>query len=68
MYRKDKQAPTTVLVTLYKVTDSADIELHTTSLVLKEQGEEQTAFRFTLRKDGDVLDYNKLQRRFVGRK
>ncbi len=65
MYRKANPVPTKVIVTLYKVAEGEDIQVHERVLTLAEQGEEETAFRFTLTKSGEVADINELPRSLI---
>lgn len=60
MYRKANPIPTKVVVTLYKVAEGEDIQIHERVLTLAEQRQEETAFRFTLTKGGEVADINEL--------
>ena len=62
MYRKAVRIPTRVIVTLYKVAEGEDIQVHERVLTLAEQSQEATAFRFTLTKSGEVADINELPR------
>jgi hypothetical protein len=66
MYRKSNSDPTDVGISLYKVAGGRLIKAHDEAVTLKEKGDEVTAFRFTLTKDGDVLDINRLPKRFLG--
>lgn len=66
MYRKSDSTPTPVSVTLFKMGQTVET-LRRADLVLKEQGQEQTAFRFTLSKNGDVNEFNTLQKKFVNK-
>jgi hypothetical protein len=59
MYRKATPTPTKVIVTLYKVAEGEDVQIHERVLTLAEQ-QERTAFRFTLTKSGEVADLNEL--------
>jgi hypothetical protein len=45
MYRKASPVPTKVIVTLYKVADGEDAQIHERVLTLAEQRQEETAFR-----------------------
>jgi hypothetical protein len=60
MYRKANPIPTKVVVTLYKVAEGEDVQIHEKVLTLAEQRQEETAFRFTLTKGGEVADINEL--------
>ena len=68
MYSKRDPNPTSVEVELDKVAGGSNVKVHDETVVLKERGDEQTAFRFTLLPDGTVVDINRLQTRFVGTK
>jgi hypothetical protein len=63
---RGEDGPVKTAVTLYKVAGGDDIKVHDETVLLKKRGDEQTAFRFTLNKAGDVLDINRMQKRFVG--
>jgi hypothetical protein len=66
MYRKGSNSPTKVEVTLYKTDANEDILVHQKVVTLSAEREEETAFRFTLTKDGNVVDINELPKTFVG--
>jgi hypothetical protein len=66
MYRKSSSAPTKVEVSLHKTDTSDDIMVHQKVVTLSAEREEETAFRFTLTKDGNVIDINELPKSFVG--
>ena len=66
MYRKASSAPTKVIVTLYKVAEGEDVQVHERVLTLTEQ-QEKTAFRFTLTKSGEVADINELPTSLIQR-
>lgn len=66
MYHKNTKEPTQVTVALYKMADNQDVLVHQKVLTLSNTGEEQTAFRFTLTKNGEVVDVNELAVKFVG--
>jgi hypothetical protein len=66
MYRKSSSPPTKVEVTLYKTDSSEDIMVHQKVVTFSAEREEETAFRFTLTKDGNVVDINELPKSFVG--
>jgi hypothetical protein len=66
MYRKSSNAPTKVEVGLYKTDSSEDIMVHQKVVTLSAERQEETAFRFTLMKDGNVVDINELPKSFVG--
>jgi hypothetical protein len=65
LYRKASRTPTKVIVTLYKVAAGEDVQVHEKVLTLTEQGQEVTAFRFTLAKSGEVADINELPRSLI---
>ena len=65
MYRKALPIPTKVIVTLYKVAEGEDVQVHERVLAFAEQGQEKTAFRFTLTKSGEVADINELPRSLI---
>src|SRR4029077_15996732 len=60
MDRKSSSAPTKVEVSLYKTDSSEDIMVHQKVVTLSAERQEETAFRFTLMKDGNVVDINEL--------
>jgi len=64
MYRKTSPTPTKVIVTLYKVAEGEDVQIHERVLTLAEQ-QEETAFRFTLTKSGEVADINELRKSLI---
>ena len=66
MYRKSSNTPTKVEVSLYKTDSSEDIMVHQKVVTLSAERQEGTAFRFTLTKDGNVVDINELPKSFVG--
>jgi hypothetical protein len=66
MYSIRDQVPVKISVALYKTTGGDSMKIHDEMISLKDKGEEKTAFRFTLMKDGSVVDINKMQKRFVG--
>ncbi|HZC37002.1 MAG TPA: hypothetical protein VE242_15360 [Chthoniobacterales bacterium] len=66
MYRKSSNPPTKVEVSLYKTDSSEDIMVHQKVVTLSAERQEETAFRFTLTKDGNVVDINELPKSFVG--
>jgi hypothetical protein len=66
MYRKASSTPTKVIVTLYKVAEGEDVQIHERVLTLAEQ-QEKTAFRFTLTKSGEVADINELPTSLIRR-
>jgi hypothetical protein len=65
MYRKAAPTPTKVIVTLYKVAEGEDVHIHERVLTLAEQQQEQTAFRFTLTKSGEIADINELPKSLI---
>ena len=65
MYRKATPTPTKVIVTLYKVAEGEDVQIHERVLTLAEQRQEETAFRFTLTKSGEVADINELPKSLI---
>jgi hypothetical protein len=65
MYRKATPIPTKVIVTLYKVAEGEDVLIHERVLTLAQQGLEETAFRFTLTKSGEVADINELPKSLI---
>jgi hypothetical protein len=65
MYRKATPTPTKVIVTLYKVAGGEDVQIHERVLTLAAQTQEETAFRFTLTKSGEVADINELPRSLI---
>lgn len=67
MYRKSEDLPTKVEVTLFKSGSGGDMEVHKQMVTLATERQEETAFRFTLTKDGGVVDVNRLPKRFVDR-
>ena len=65
MYRKSDTHLSKVEVALFKSTAGEDMEIHKQVVTLSAERQEETAFRFTLTKDGGVVDINRLPRRFV---
>jgi hypothetical protein len=65
MYRKATPTPTKVIVTLYKVAEGEDVQIHERVLTLAEQRQEETAFRFTLTRGGEVADINELPKSLI---
>ena len=65
MYRMATPTPTKVIVTLYKVTEGEDVQIHERVLTLAEQRQEETAFRFTLTRSGEVADINELPKSLI---
>jgi hypothetical protein len=67
MYRKSDDNPTKVEVALFKAGAGDDIEVHKQVVTLSAERQEETAFRFTLTRDGGVVDVNRMPKRFVDR-
>jgi hypothetical protein len=67
MYRKSDDLPTKVEVALFKSGAGGDMEIHRQMVTLTTEREEETAFRFTLTRDGGVVDVNRLPKHFVDR-
>ena len=65
MYRKSAPTPTKTIVTLYKVAEGGDMQVHERAINLTHQRQEETAFRFTLTKSGEVADINELPKSLV---
>jgi hypothetical protein len=65
MYRKAAPTPAKIIVTLYKVAEGEDVQIHERVLTMAMQQQEETAFRFTLTKNGEVADINELPKRFI---
>ncbi len=65
MYHKRETDPTPVTVRLFSL-KGEDQEIKRRDLVLKTNGEEGTAFRFTVRPDGTISEINELERPIVG--
>ena len=65
MYRKATPTPTKIIVTLYKVAEGEDVQIHERVLTMAMQQQEETAFRFTLTNNGGVADINELPKRFI---
>ncbi len=65
-YRLRSRGGCPVVVKLYRLRGS-DRTLLERSLTLRSQGEEATAFRFTLNGKGELIDHNELSKRFVGK-
>ena len=66
-YRLRSRGGCPVVVKLYRLRGS-DRTLLERSLTLRSQGEEATAFRFTLNGKGELIDHNELSKRFVGKR
>ena len=64
-YRMNGQGPCPVTVKLYRLRGE-DSTLLERRLTLGRQGEEATAFRFTLDGGGKLIAHNQLSKRFVG--
>lgn len=67
MYRKSDNLPTKVEVALFKSGAGGDMEIHKQMVTLTTEREEETAFRFTLTRDGGVVDVNRLPKHFLDR-
>jgi len=67
MYRKTDALPTKVEVALFKSGAGGDMEIHKQMVTLTTEREEETAFRFTLTRDGGAVDVNRLPKHFVDR-
>jgi hypothetical protein len=67
LYRKSDDYPTKVDVALFKSGAGGDMEIHKQIVTLTNEREEETAFRFTLTRDGGVVDVNRLPKHFVDR-
>jgi hypothetical protein len=67
LYRKSDDHPTKVEVALFKSGAGGDMEIHKQMVTLSAEREEETAFRFTLTRDGGVVDLNRLPKHFVDR-
>lgn len=61
MYRKDSDKPTPANVKLVK----GGVTAHETTVILEANGDEKTAFRFTLTADGNVVDVNTMPKELV---
>lgn len=59
--RQDQTEETTVIIKLEKINPSIKL-ITIKEVILKQNGDEKTAFRFKLDKDGDVLSVNDLQK------
>jgi hypothetical protein len=62
---KAAPTPTKVIVTLYKVAEGEDVQVHERVLTLAQQQQEETAFRFTLTKNEEVADINELPKSLI---
>lgn len=67
MYRKSDAIPTKVEVALFKSGAEGDMEVHKQMVTLTSEREEETAFRFTLTREGGIVDVNRLPKHFVDR-
>ena len=65
MYSKRDDKPCPVSVSLFKCSGSDWVLVTDASVVMTEKGQEYTAFRFTLTKDGEVVDINNIPIKFV---
>ena len=65
-YRSRDRQPVDVTVSIIKVNPRAEVVFHG-ERHLERQGEEQTAARFTLSRDGQVVDVNTLPKRLAQR-
>ncbi|HTM68510.1 MAG TPA: hypothetical protein VL426_04370 [Candidatus Binatia bacterium] len=65
MYDKRSPEPTPVTVSLYRL-KGEDTEVLKKVRTLVRSGDEQTAFRFTVKRDESLTDVNDLQRSLVG--
>ena len=64
MYRKRDQGPTTAKITLIKLVGH-DEQILEKERILEFEGDEETAFRFTLNANEQVVDTNELPRSLV---
>lgn len=65
MYSKTGEGPTPVTVSMYRL-KGEDTEIIKKVRTLVRSGDEQTAFRFTVRPDESLTDVNDLQRSLLG--
>jgi hypothetical protein len=65
MYSKRSPGPTPVTVKLYRLSGN-DTEVKSVTRTLLHDGDESTAFRFSLDQGGDVTGYNDLRMSLVG--
>ena len=65
MYRKDSTGPVRVTVQLWRLRGN-DTVAYERTVALSRKGQEETAFRITMRGSGDVGSFNTLPRKFVG--
>ena len=63
MYRKDYDKPISVTVRADKINPFSTVATQT--ITLSETGQEQTAFRFHVNKDGTIKGTNRLPKRFI---
>lgn len=69
VYNKDKNSKDAIVpaqVSLWRMSDNGDMEVHSVTLQFDHKGQEATAFRFTLTAAGDPVDINQLDYKFVG--
>lgn len=66
LYSNKSGGPVTAAVTLFRMVNGSSVKVHDESVELKEKGDEETAFRFTLLNSGEVVDINRLQKKFIG--
>lgn len=64
MYRKASPQPVKVNITLYGL-KGANMKVIEQAVELSDNGDEKTAFRFTLSKDGQVIDTNHLPKKLT---
>ncbi len=65
LYAQNDPGPVTVTVRLWSLAGSDRMLLERT-ITLRRQGDEQTAFRFTLSAAGELVDHNLLPMSLVG--
>jgi hypothetical protein len=65
MYHRNDTDPVPVTIKLDKINPTYST-LKTQEVTLQFNGDEVTAFRFILNKDGDVVGFNRLEKRFTG--
>ena len=65
MFHRNMTDPVPVTVKLDKINPTYK-NLKVQVVTLKFNGDEMTAFRFILNKDGDVVGFNRLEKRFTG--
>lgn len=66
LYSSPDPDPVKVDVGLYKTTNNDSVMVHNEAVTLNDKGDEVTAFRFTVTPSGDVVNVNRLQKRFTG--